>query len=212
MKSRHIGPAGYQQARDPKTRRAELRRAKRAAARLVDCCLWDYVEGSREWYARATADIRAKYGPDADLFADILAATSPQADIHKNVAFARDAYDRHKRGLPVEGWLPNHRINLQRIRDGKRLRGPKVRAFARALKGDADAIVVDTWVLRAVGYREHELKLSGAIRVAHEAIRLVAEAMGWTGAEAQAAIWVSYRQSQRRADRDRQAGTFFLKV
>lgn len=209
MATKRIGPPGYSQPRTPQKRAGELRKAKRHAGKLIEYCLWNY-QGGRDWYQRASADIRAKYGTDADLFCDILAATSPQCSIKANVGYARDAYDRHKRGLKVEGWIPCHTSNLKRVRDGQPLRGPKVRAFARALRGDAEAIVVDSWMLRACGYNQATAPRD-SVRVAHEAVRMVADQMEWTGSETQAAIWVAYRAQNWKA-RQGIGASYYLEV
>lgn len=173
-------------------RRSEQRTARRVATRWVDYLLWNNQYGGEDWYPKAREAIRAKYGDDATLFCDILAATSPQTDVVRNVQFAEEAYSRHKKGLPVTGWLPNHRINLQRLRDGLPLGGPKVVAFAAALRGDDDAVVVDTWMLRAAGMGKR-LHTNRAFRVAYDAIRFTSEWTGQPCTTCQAVVWMNYR-------------------
>lgn len=208
---RHYGPAGYPQARTAKARTAERRLIRRAIGRMIDYCLWSY-QGGRDWYDRANEDIRAVYGADADLFAALLAATSPQTDIHRNVRLAEDAYTAIRSGRTVKPWLPCHGPNIDRARHGEPLSGHKVRAFAAALCGDLSAIVVDTWMLRAAGFEN--LNERRAVRVAHEAISRIAERIDWAPAEVQAAVWVGYRNENRRADMDSAYGgtDFYLSI
>ncbi len=170
----------------------ERRLAQRIALKFGEY-LNPWSTDGEDWYTRATAQIRAQYGADADDFADVLAATSPQCGVGHNVKLARDEWERRKTGLPVNPWIPCHGPNLQRLRDGGELKGPKVRAFARALKGDVTAIVVDTWMLRASGVSERRRYTSGVFRAVREAIRLAAASAGVTNTEAQARIWFAYR-------------------
>lgn len=172
----------------------------------MDYLTWGNEHGGEDWYERAGKAIRSKYGPDADLFCDILAATSPQTDVRQNVRFAEEAYRRHKGGLPVTGWLPNHRINLQRLRDGQPLGGPKVRAFAQALRGDPHAVVVDTWMMRAAGFSQQRIKTRRAFRVTEQAIRQSALWSGYTNAQTQAIVWMNYRAKNWEAKRGKGDG------
>lgn len=51
--------------------------------------------------------------------------------------------------LPVGNYLPNIQDQLRLIRSGQPLSGRKINAFARAMAGDQNAVVVDIWLLRA---------------------------------------------------------------
>lgn len=51
--------------------------------------------------------------------------------------------------LPIGKYLPNIRNQLQKIRSGEELSGRKIRSFQQAMSGDINAVVVDTWLLRA---------------------------------------------------------------
>lgn len=174
----------------------EERRATIVAARFVRY-MNESCAGGEDWYTRATSEIRAKYGADADLFSDLLAATSPQTDVRMNVKLAEDAYDRHRRGLKQKPWIGSHGPNIARAVRGEELSGPKVRAFARALKGDPHAIVVDTWMLRAAGYgTPGRVKRPASFRIVRRAIELTAAKVAWSGLTAtsvQAVIWHAYR-------------------
>lgn len=183
------------QASNPRQRQREERRAARVALSFRNLTFnpWDDPIG-HDWYTRAGARIRERFGAEADLFCDLLAATSPQTDVVRNVALALDALDRWRRRIPQNPWIGSHGPNIARACAREPLSGPKVRAFAAALKGDSDAVVVDTWMLRAAGLgTPKRLKKPSSFRIVHRAIRLVAEAEGLPATQVQARVWMAYR-------------------
>ena len=216
MNIRHIGPPGFAQPRKSQ-RRNELRRAARVARKFEELCcpfgLDDY-DGARTWYETARADIRKTYGKDWRIAAALIAATSPQTDVRQNGKLARDAYNHWRAGTMEDWkpWLKAHENNVHRALAGAPLSGQKVENFRQALIGDRDAIVVDTWMLRAAGADVKAVKNGSPkwIRITYEAIRLAAEATGLRGCEAQAVIWTTYRANNWEAKRG--AGTGALEV
>ena len=202
----------FPQARTARQRAREAGRAERVARSFENLCFapWDEPDGE-DWYTRAHADIRAEYGFDADLFADLLAATSPQTDVRENVKLARLALERHRKGEPQEPWIPSHARNIERALRGEPLSGPKVRAFAAALKGDVNAVVVDTWMLRAAGLGSPKrVQRPSSFRVTHLAIRLVAERQKLPAAVVQARVWLAYRKANWNAKKG--AGDGYLPI
>jgi hypothetical protein len=71
------------------------------------------------------------------------------------------------------------------------IRGPKTSAFAKALRGDTSAIVLDVWMSRALGFPQRRFEIPGIHREACRRIRVVADVLGWNPCEVQAAIWTS---------------------
>lgn len=67
------------------------------------------------------------------------------------------------------------------------LRGPKVRAFYRALIGDDEAVVLDVWMNRAMGAPERYTTKQYAERA--EALREAAASVGLPPAPFQAVVW-----------------------
>ncbi len=158
---------------------------------------YDYLtwknQGGADWYVRAHADIRAKYSPNHDLVADLIAATSPQATVVQNVRLADEAFRGYEDGT-WKPWIRSHKKNVERAFKREPLSGPKVRAFAAALKGDRNAIVVDTWMLKAAGYKGKATKHRRSFKVTERAIEIAAQAVGMSNTEAQATIWMAYRK------------------
>lgn len=168
-----------------------------AAKRVAQDRFYDYLtwknQGGGDWYTRANLEIRHKYGSNADLFCDLVAATSPQATVVQNVRLAREALYGYEGGT-WKAWIRSHKNNVARAFKGEPLSGPKVRAFAAALKGDKKAIVVDTWMLKAAGYRGKAIKHRRSFKVTERAIEIAAKAHGLANTEAQAIIWMAYRK------------------
>ena len=153
----------------------------------------------RNWYQQARAEIEFQYGDDADLFCDLLAATSPRKQVSANWRLAKQVYDDWKSSrrfdavcaavivnYSVSGLLPCHKSNVVRALSGQELRGPKVRAFAANLKGDLDQVTVDVWMLRFFGFDKDTKR---AHQVVVESVELAAAIVQIKPAEMQAVIW-----------------------
>lgn len=86
--------------------------------------------------------------------AGVIAALSPRAQWAVNIAWSARVWDAAETGgvVPAVG-LPDGRSKAWRIANGEHpddvLRGPKVRAFYRAIMLDPDAAVIDVWAARA---------------------------------------------------------------
>jgi hypothetical protein len=108
----------------------------------------------KHWYERCEQLLVEMYGRERlPLVADILAATSMKTSLKGNITLFRRALHEIEKGLPFSSYLPAMRQQLDLIRAGEPLSGRKIRAFAGAIKGDIEAVVVDRWLLRAMGYR-----------------------------------------------------------
>lgn len=102
------------------------------------------------WYAECQKVFEKLFGPEQlPLVAKLFAATSINTSLKSNIKLFRKALVEIKENKPVGDYLPNIKAQLTRIRAGGELTGPKISAFQRAMCGDPNAVVVDTWVLRA---------------------------------------------------------------
>lgn len=148
----------------------------------------------RQWYAlarRTCAGMAREHGVSLATACGVVAALSPRLQWGPNVRAARAVCA----GVVPSGVFRTSLAKAQRIRNGERplsvLSGPKVRAFYRALMGDASAAVVDVWVARAAGWAR-ELKdrayaiVAGALAAAARVARVPVAAF-------QAVVWVAVR-------------------
>ena len=147
----------------------------------------------RDWYARAELSIRAyatERGFDPARVADVLSLTSPRVSVSRNVRIARHYLET---GAPTSDTMWSVRAALAHYEDTGEIRGPKTGAFARALMGDPDAVVVDVWVLRAFDLRGWKSLTPKRYRDVSARIRRLATVLGWTPVECQAAMWTGIR-------------------
>lgn len=153
----------------------------------------------KNWYKECGDSIRAEFGADAELFIDLLAATSPRKQVSANWRLAMRIYHVHKNtgshgcdgGLYtdnlMQGTLPAHRPNIIRALQRKPLSGNKVRAFAANLKGDYEQVTLDVWMCRHYGYPQTLTNKKYAELAA--IVKTEAAAAKMQPAEYQAVIW-----------------------
>jgi len=148
----------------------------------------DDIKQYGQWYFKAYHQIRSKFGKDAKLFSNILAATSPRKQVLANWRLAHRIYYTYKLGMYLShaGQMPCHRGNIRRIFNGEELSGRKVSNFARNLQGDWDAVTVDTWTSRYFGISSLTDKTYSDIE---KRIRRIARYHGVTPCETQATAW-----------------------
>lgn len=146
------------------------------------------------WYQNARAEIVKLYGDDADLFCDLLAATSPRKSVKANWKLAVRIYRDYKRNGPAfcaepetqPGVMPCHYKNIFRALNGEELSGRKVRAFAANLRGDLNVCTIDIWIMRYFGFDKLTDKTYSFIE---SVIKMMAATCGAKPAELQAELW-----------------------
>lgn len=160
--------------------RAKLRRD--VAQRLVD--LFDQLPSSKEmaaiawsgkaargWYADSALAIRHVFGPDANRFTALLAATSPQNSVQMNLQNAANIWAGWiKAGRPtgrdeiikimgdnvvgnkltdsvLDAWI-NNSVRALSTPDPEKLviSGPKVNSFMQNLRGNVEEVTNDAWM------------------------------------------------------------------
>jgi hypothetical protein len=147
----------------------------------------------QEWYDKTWQELEGTFGPDADMFAKILAATSPNTTTDSNVTLALKAYGQWKSGASFEGYLPVAKANLERAIAGTPMRGPKVSNFYKNLAGDPDAVTVDRWMMRAFGLRG-QAPTESQYKFIETTIRRQAKGIGVEPRQYQAAVWVGMKK------------------
>lgn len=128
----------------------------------------------KDWYIKSRRAIENKYFQDSELFINLLSATSPRKSVKANFKLAHKIYLNVISGLEpfyqVKGYLNAHINNVYRAIKNESLSGSKVYAFAEALKGNLNAVVIDTWVLKYFNIKKQSLtplqykKMSAKIR------------------------------------------------
>ena len=162
---------------------------------------------SENWYTHCKHAIEAEFGSDADLFIDLLAATSPRKQVTANWRLAFYIYHMRK----THGFLSLHDLkkipglmksqwnNVWNALMGKPLSGNKVSAFAKALKGDLNAVVIDVWICR--WYNFQGTLTNKRYAELTDRIKREAEQCCMAPAEYQAFIWTMCRRKYGKADR-----------
>lgn len=166
------------------------------------------IASGRSWYAEAHAEVsrlarQAPPGIGRSACAGVLAALSPRAQWGQNVAGARAAVQAAASELSPELAAAPYALSdgcrkAGRILAGERpdavLRGPKVRAFWRAILGDPAAVTVDWWACVAAGRPDDFGKLTPRrLAVIDRAYRLAADWAGESPRDFQAITWVAAR-------------------
>lgn len=190
------------------------RRLRRAYADADDATR----AAGRAWYPSAAREASAlagiaPAGIGASRCAAVIAALSPRLRWGHNLADARAAVLAASRlaGDPVFGdadgiaaavsharryAFPESAAKAARILAGERpdavLRGPKSRAFWRAIAGDRESVTVDVWAALAAGYDPDRLT-PRRIATITRAYTLAAEWAGETPRDFQAIVWLAVR-------------------
>lgn len=116
----------------------------------------------KDWYQECEQLFVEIYGrPKLNLIAKLFSATSQASSLKSNIQLFRKALHQWEKNLPFEGYLPGIKRQLNNLRSGGGLSGLKVKAFANAMSGDPNAVVVDRWLLRAFGMDKLSIRKTG---------------------------------------------------
>ena len=161
--------------------------ARRFRSMIRKATLADIVAAAN-WYAEAEA-IAREISDDVEVGASVISAFSPRQRWSTNVEHAR-AYMRGENPRTLGN---NLRMAHRALNMGfDALNGPKTNAFARAIAGDGDAVVVDVWMMRAAGY-EHDSPNVTQYRMVSEAVKRIAHENNLEPRVAQALLWILER-------------------
>lgn len=106
----------------------------------------------KNWYDECRKTLIGLFGEERLwLVCQLLAATSMHTSLKANLVLFRKALYQYDNNELFVGFMPGIIKQLNQIREGKGLTGRKINNFALAMFGDPNAVVVDTWILRAFG-------------------------------------------------------------
>jgi len=147
---------------------------------------------SKNWYTNSNKAIKDKFGDNTDLFINILASTSQRNSVGFNVKVATKTLIYHKNNIPIKFkfGIASKQIekNIDRCFNNEPLGGQKINAFAKALKGDLNSIVIDTWIMHVFNLRRKS-PTSCDIRQIKTIINKISKEIELRPAEIQACLW-----------------------
>jgi hypothetical protein len=159
---------------------------------LIMTATLSQVEAASVWYHDAqevAEDVAENLNATLEVGASVVSAFSPRERWSTNVAKAL----AFSQGKPVAGLSNNVRMAEAALVQGfDALKGLKTNAFARAIAGDTDAVVIDVWMCRAANLDSDSPNV-GQYRMLADAVREVAAEFGITPRTAQALIWIIVR-------------------
>jgi putative NIF3 family GTP cyclohydrolase 1 type 2 len=153
------------------------------------------VEQASVWYHDAqdvAHNVASNLGVSMEVGASIVAAFSPRerwsSNVHKALSFSM--------GMQVKGLTNNIKMANDALELGfDALKGQKTNAFARAIAGDTDAVVIDVWMIRAAGMDASKGVNKSDYNMLADTVRNIASEHGLTPRTAQALIWIVKRGS-----------------
>jgi len=152
------------------------------------------VEQASKWYMdaeRVAAEVARNLDSTLEVGATVVSAFSPRERWTNNVTKAIS----FSLGNNIPGFKNNMVMANNAIAFGyDALKGLKTNAFARAIAGDEQAVVIDVWMLRAVGIEKKTPNQSTYNELAN-AVKKVAFDFGMTPRAMQALIWIMIRGS-----------------
>jgi hypothetical protein len=152
------------------------------------------VEQASKWYLdaeRVAEQVARNLDTTLDIGATVVSAFSPRERWSVNVARAiQFSLGEQVTCLKNNIVMANNALTM----GFDALKGMKTNAFARAIAGDEQAVVIDVWMLRAVGIEKKTPNQSGYKELS-DAVKTVAFEFGMTPRSMQALIWIVVRGS-----------------
>ena len=161
---------------------------------IAKSATYGQIEQASKWNMeaeRVAAEVARNLGTTLEVGATVVSAFSPRERWTNNVTKAIS----FSLGRDVPGFKNNMKMANNGLTMGfDALNGPKTNAFARAIAGDEQAVVIDVWMLRALGI-EKKSPTQSTYREMARAVRTVAMEYGMTPRAMQALIWIIVRGS-----------------
>lgn len=153
-------------------------------------------KGGMNWYNNIHDLLVSELGQKhAAVFVDFLAATSPRMPVERNVRLAIELYKRYQQSdKNFANFMRTHVPNIEKAWGGNELSGNKVKSFAANLKGDPNAVTLDTWMRQAFAINsESFLSKDNLYEVVANACRELAGELGVEPRQFQAAVWTGIK-------------------
>jgi hypothetical protein len=152
------------------------------------------IEQASKWYLdaeRVAEEVARNLNTTLEIGATVVSAFSPRERWARNVTNAI----KFSLGENVTALGNNIKMANSALTMGfSALRGDKTNAFAKAIAGNENAVVIDVWMLRALGIEKKSPSQSQYIEMA-KAVTNVAMEHGMTPRAMQALIWIIVRGS-----------------
>jgi thermostable 8-oxoguanine DNA glycosylase len=152
------------------------------------------IEEASKWYLdaeRVAEEVARNLNTTLEIGATVVSAFSPRERWTRNVSNAI----KFSLGEDVIALGNNIRMANAALTKGfDALNGQKTNAFAKAIAGDENAVVIDVWMLRALGI-EKKTPTQSQYKEMAKAVTLVANKHGMTPRAMQALIWIIVRGS-----------------
>lgn len=152
------------------------------------------------WYEGTAKWAKQQFGEDADMMLRFLAVTSANGQTESGAAMALKAFAQWKAGMPFEGYRGQSMVGqLERIAKGENLgKNTKIQNFYDALAGDPNAVVLDRWMMNALGMKIKTEGGSGNLsesnyKIYSQVVKDLAEMNDMTPRQFQAAVWEGAR-------------------
>jgi hypothetical protein len=152
------------------------------------------VEKASVWYRDAeevAEEVARNLDATLEVGASVVSAFSPRERWSTNVSKAI-AYSLGGRPKGLQNNLAMADAAIEKGFDA--LKGQKTNAFARAIAGDTDAVVIDVWMMRAAGM-DNDSPNKSQYKMLSDLVRLMASEHGLTPRTTQALIWIVKRGS-----------------
>ena len=161
---------------------------------LIAKATFGQVEQASKWYVdaeRIAEQVAINLDTTLEVGATVVSAFSPRERWSVNVARAIAwSLGQEVHCLKNNLVMANNALTL----GFSALKGMKTNAFAKAIAGDEQAVVIDVWMLRAVGIERKTPSQSQYAELV-SAVKSAAFEVGMTPRAAQALIWIIIRGS-----------------
>lgn len=151
----------------------------------------DEFKDWKEWYDESEEELHELFDGTVDTFKKVLAATSQASTVKSNVGLALKAYRQLMKGQPFKGYMRAVKRNLERVRNGIMITGPKISEYGKAVEG-GQGIAIDRHVFQLLYHTRGTKPSTAQVNEAKKTITDLAQTLGWKPQQLQAALWAAH--------------------